>query len=142
MNSRDPFEDRLAQTPFRDAPASLREQVLRAAVPGSAESTRSPLLQAWLWLLNSLWPHPIAWGTIGVAWIIVVGLNLAAFEETPKGSTRTSQTRVSPAWTAALRAQRALLQSLLQDPPVAPATEPAPGAQFRPDSYDSHSMLI
>ena len=131
MNSPDSFEERLRRTPLRQAPAGLRVQVLAAprrapAAPGSAvDSMRE-------WILQKLWPHPAAWGALGFAWLLVVCLNLAALEQSGPAPARRANAPASPAWTAALREQRALLRSLLQEPPsLAVLPEERPGAQLR-----------
>ena len=130
MNSPDSFEHRLARTPFREAPSSLREQVLRGleAAP-TAPRARTNSIRSWV--ASWFWPHPVAWGTLGLAWIAIGLLSIAGTDGPENVSAPRLQRRVSPAWTAMLREQRALLTRLLQDPPAATLpSEPAPGAQL------------
>ena len=130
MNSHDPFEERLRQIPFREAPASLRREVLGV--------DRSATACAWrdanpvgAWLKNWRWPHRIAWATLGLAWILILLVNLAALDIEGSTPPRRVEQRISPALTAALREQRALRDSLLQEsvPSGQPAL-PGPDAGF------------
>jgi hypothetical protein len=128
MNSLDPFEERLRRTPWREAPASLRREILRAA------QTRAPLEEAEAnpicgWFEAWSWRHRAAWVTLGLAWIVIVLLNVAALEIQGSAPEERVQPRISPALVAALREQRALLTLLLQEPP-----EPAPPSTPGPDA--------
>jgi hypothetical protein len=132
MNSSDPFEERLARTPLRPPPSSLREQVLQAAGRAAPDLAHPLQTRMWAWFAAWLWPHPAAWATLGLAWMVVILLNVAALDSAGAVPRQRVQSRVSPAWTAALHEQRALLHSLLQDPsPAALPPEPGPDAQFR-----------
>ena len=126
MNSPDPFEERLRRTPFCQAPASLRREVLEAAraVAAPPRGATNPFR---VWLASWRGPHRMAWGVLGIAWLFIVWLNLSALAMGGSAPPRRLEPRVSPAVITALREQRALRQSLLQEP--APALAPsAPGA--------------
>jgi hypothetical protein len=128
MNSLDSFEERLQRTPFREAPASLRRQVLQNLESASPSQTANSIR---VWIASWLWPHPVAWGTLGLAWIAVGLLSLGAMDVSDSAVAQGPGRRVSPAWTTMLREQRAMLNSLLQDPPVvALPPQPAPGVQL------------
>jgi hypothetical protein len=125
MNSPDPFEERLRRTPFREAPASLRRDVLSSA-ECTTDWARSPIRA---WLASWTWPHRMAWASLGLAWVIILVLNLAALETGENRSEEKVPPRVSPALTAAVREQRALLDRLLQEPTAAAQpSRPGPDA--------------
>lgn len=131
MNPSDPFEQRLARTPFRPPPSSLREQVLQTAVRSEGGSARPAATRSRPWMVDWFWPHPAAWATLGFAWLVVAVLHVTAPENAPNVPPQRVQRQVASAWTAALREQRALLQRLLQDPPLAGLPpEPGPDAQL------------
>ena len=130
MNSPDPLEQRLARTPFRQAPPSLRRQVLQglAAAPPTSPGIPDRIRAR---IAGWLWPHPVAWGALGLAWIVVGWLSLASIDARPGVPPQQLERRILPAWTAMLREQRALLNSLLEDPPPPALPEGrAPGAQL------------
>jgi len=137
MNSLDPFEKRLARTPIRQAPGSLRHRILEVAAQNAAarlntNSHGTAAVSLRTWFARCLCPGPVAWGTLGVAWAIVLLLNLSASSILDPGATRPHPARIPRAWTVALQEQRAMLQSLLHEPlpaAVLPA-EPGPDAQL------------
>jgi hypothetical protein len=112
----------------------LDDQVLRAIAQRTSIPTRRQR-ELTEWLKAWLWPHPAAWGALGVAWLAVLLLSASALNTSDIGARQPFDGVVSPDWTAALRQQRALLQSLVEDAPV-PAPPPArgSGASCRPDS--------
>ena len=132
MNAPDPFEERLRRTPFRQAPASLRREVLRtptkATAAAPAQRGPNPIsawIESWTWL------HRVTWATLGLAWVIILLLNVSALDMTGSAPSQRVQRRISPALAAALREQRALLDNLLEEPPAAALpSEPGPGAQL------------
>jgi hypothetical protein len=125
MNSLDPFEERLRQIPFKEAPVSLRREILRAARASTAPE-RSDVNPIRSWFESWSWAHRVAWATLGFAWVVVLLLNFAAFEIGKSAPDERVQRRVSPALTAALREQRALLDRLLAEPSE-PARLSTPG---------------
>jgi hypothetical protein len=142
MNSRDPFEERLRRTPFRQPPPALRAPVLQAGQTPPAPASNAAPSSLWIWITNCLWPHPVAWGTLGLAWLVILALSLASVDGPDAGAPRRPQSVVAPALTAALRQQRAMLQTLLQDSTsVTLVPEPGPGAQlWQPE--DSRKLAL
>jgi hypothetical protein len=70
MNS-DDFEKKLERQPMRAVPAEWRVQVLREA--RLAASPEPPAWQAW-WR-ELLWPRPVAWASLAVAWVVIAILH-------------------------------------------------------------------
>ena len=62
------FEQKLARQTFREPPAGLRAEILRACVA-----------PAWTWR-DCLWPSPQAWAALAALWIIFAA---AQFSERP-----------------------------------------------------------
>jgi hypothetical protein len=104
MNGQDEFEKRLKQLPLRRIPTEWRGEILGAAresadftnisasTPLSVITTFKAVFSSWLW------PHPKAWGALGMIWLLVLGLNLAAREPTsrevrPRASSVSAQVR-------------------------------------------------
>jgi hypothetical protein len=143
MNLPDPFEERLGRVPLRQAPSSLRAHVLHAARPTPSLSAQRGSMRPGGWMGQWFWPNPIAWGALGLAWLAIALLNLIALESPDHASGQRAQSRVSPAWTAALREQRKMLHSLLEDPPLAgQLVEPGPGAQLWPSRQNSGARTL
>jgi hypothetical protein len=126
MKPTDPFEELLARQPLQPPPAWLRANILRQARPPQPR-TLAELVRDWLW------PHPVAWGALALAWIAVVTLSYPIFVSGPEGPALAQRAPASsPAVSAQLREQRALLHSLLDvAPEEAVPTEPRPGAHLR-----------
>jgi hypothetical protein len=76
----DPFEQRLQRQPLRQIPPAWREDILSAVAraaspqPSTVDSRPAP------WWRGRLWPHPVAWGGVGAAWLLIFALNYAASE--------------------------------------------------------------
>ena len=68
------FEKHLQRQPLRDLPRDWRAEIMAAASPaaGSRSSTLVSRLSSWFR------PCPRAWAGLGVAWLVILGLNLAA----------------------------------------------------------------
>jgi hypothetical protein len=130
MNSPDGFEERLARTPFRPAPSTLRAQVLGAVGQTAACATLRNENSLRLWIAQWLWPHPAAWATLGLAWVAVLALHVAALDGSAQVPLRRAPAQVSPACAAVLREQHALLHRLLQDSSDPAPPEPGPDARF------------
>ncbi len=54
------FEQKLAAQPFREPPAGLRAEILRACAAAPA---------AWTWR-DWLWPSPPAWAALAALWLV------------------------------------------------------------------------
>lgn len=74
MNSE--FEERLGSQAFRPIPREWRDQILRAAQPGTDAAGVSRWWREWLW------PCPRAWAALAAAWPLIMLLHFAA----PSGS--------------------------------------------------------
>jgi hypothetical protein len=93
MNTDDQFESRLQRQPQRPVPPSWRNEILTAAraaaAPRSVPASHQP---TWLARLNArltalFWPHPVAWGGLAAAWLLVFALNAASLEPTVRVAT-------------------------------------------------------
>ncbi len=128
MNPVDPFEERLRRTPFREAPASLRAEVLRS-VRTSTTPARPGANALPVWLASWRRSYRIAWGALGFAWLIVLLINLSAVQMGGSTPSQHVEQWASPALTAALHQQRAWRNRLLQEPaPAALPSTPDPDA--------------
>ena len=70
--NRDPFENQLAQIPLRELPPELKETILAQARKNRSASLNLFAAINWRTLL---WPHPWAWATLAVIWLMIAGLN-------------------------------------------------------------------
>jgi hypothetical protein len=64
MNS--DFEKRLQNLRVREIPSYWRARILAGAPPEQA------------WWQEWLWPYPRAWAGLAAAWVVILGMNLAA----------------------------------------------------------------
>src|SRR5437899_10153618 len=86
MNSPDSFEQKLQRQKPRELPPGWRDDVLRTAQEVAIEHARrtagrrQPTSPAtWRRVLTNLfWPHPLAWGGLAAAWLIILVLNIAS----------------------------------------------------------------
>lgn len=62
------FEQKLARQAFREPPAGLRSEILRACA-GAAPA-------AWTWR-DWLWPSPQAWAALAALWLIFAAVQFA-----------------------------------------------------------------
>ena len=69
MNS-DDFEKKLERPPMRAVPAEWRAQILREARLAAAPEPTP-------WWRELLWPRPVAWASLGVAWVVIAILHAA-----------------------------------------------------------------
>lgn len=72
----DPLEQRLAEIPVPELPCEWKRSVLAQA--------RAKRQGPFFWQINwpnLLWPHPWAWATLAVIWLMIAGLNVSG----PKG---------------------------------------------------------
>jgi hypothetical protein len=82
MNREDTFEQRLQRVTPRQAPPEWRNEILSAARAAAASRTAeiNESHSAWTALRGLFWPHPVAWGGLAAAWIVIFALNFAARE--------------------------------------------------------------
>ncbi len=78
----DDFESELRRQPIRPVPAAWKDQVL-AAARQAGERPTVPRFSVAAVLRDWLWPHPVAWGGLAAAWVLIFGLNLAATGGSP-----------------------------------------------------------
>jgi hypothetical protein len=88
------FEERLRSQPLRPIPAEWRGEILTAAKLSAAARSepteRNPtsvILQT-LWR-ELIWPCRIVWAGVACAWLLIIGLNAASFERTPRVASKT-----------------------------------------------------
>ena len=87
-------------------------------------------------LSTLLWPHPKAWAGLAAVWLVILAVNFATRETTPRNFAR-QVAPPSPEMLMVLRQQQLLLAELVErpEPPrrrpaqshPAPAAQPAPG---------------
>ena len=125
MNS-DDFEKQLRRQPRRVLPTEWREEILQASQaqsPPRLSTLNSQPRPCWKALL---WPCPQAWAGMAAAWVIILGLHLAAGQENHAAVQLTS-IAASPEARAILTEQRRLYAELLSRPgaPVNPHPDEA-----------------
>ena len=121
----DEFEDRLRARALRPIPADWRASILESACRASAPPRSAfAWLRGWRDTLHGwLWPSPIAWSGVAVAWAVIITLNrAAAFEPTP---TPWAGRIDAGTFVLALREQRRQIDELLAASPAAAAELPA-----------------
>jgi hypothetical protein len=111
MNS--DFEKRLQEQPMREIPGHWRATILAVAQTPPA------------WWREWLWPCPRAWAGLAAAWVVILGLNLAAGKgpsRSPYATLASSRQEVQE-----LRAQQQMLTKLIYPAETAAseATKPA-----------------
>ena len=81
------LERRLSGQPFRQAPASWREEILAEAGRASRVQGRA---QKWIQpstlgsrLSAVLWPHPAAWAGLAAVWILIFAVNGSIRDKAP-----------------------------------------------------------
>jgi len=71
----DDFEQFLASQPLRAIPSEWRAQILRTAGQRRPLERKEP---AGSWWRELLWPAPMAWAGVAGAWLLIVGMHIAA----------------------------------------------------------------
>ena len=122
------FEKRIADTPTRRLPAAWRDDILAAAraelAPQPAPRTARP------WWLGWLWPHPVAWGTLAAAWVVIFALHAA----TPAPSSSQTASASSDALNLIVKRQQEMAALL------ATANETTPPKAAGPRSERCHNI--
>jgi hypothetical protein len=90
MNNLDEFERKLERQPQRQLPRSWRAEILSAAREAAvARPARRSVWSTINHLFSTLlWPRPEAWAGLAAAWLLVLGLNVAAREPAREASPR------------------------------------------------------
>lgn len=114
------FEKQLQRQPLRELPRDWRVEILAAASPaaGSRSSTLLSRLSSWFW------PCPRAWAGLGVAWLVILGLNLAGGKSPSQAANA-----IAPCSNEALlelRQQQLMLAKLISPPEMVEAEPPKP----------------
>ena len=114
------FENQLQRQPLRELPRDWRAEILAAARTASSArpATLAARLSSWFW------PCPRAWAGLGVAWLVILSLNLA----TGKSPAQTANA-VAPCSSDALlelRQEQLMLAKLISPPATVEAEPPQP----------------
>lgn len=121
----DDFEQRLQSQRLRQIPAEWRTEILRAA---SAQNSKPETRNfPWLSILTNklsaiLWPNPKAWAGLGVVWILIIGLQLAARDPAPRMANNSPP--ASPELVMRLKDQQRMLAELVGNNESRPAAKP------------------
>ena len=67
------FEQKLARQNFREPPAGLRAEILRACAAATA---------AWTWR-DWLWPAPQAWAALAALWLVLAAVQFSEHRAAP-----------------------------------------------------------
>jgi len=120
MNS--DFEKRLQEQPMREVPGEWRARILAASPAASSTS---------VWWRQWLWPCPQAWAGLGAAWLLILGMNLAAGDGPAHPATAT--VAFSRQELADLRQQQAMLAEIIFPVETAepPKLNPSPRSEMR-----------
>jgi hypothetical protein len=124
----DPLEEILKRQAFRPVPPDLRAEILAAAHTAKLAPRPSPVS----WLSAWLWPSPYAWAALAAAWLLIIGLNLAAQSDRIASPNHSGPTASSSDILAVLVEQRRLLDELSR--PALAHTTPPPDPNQHPDS--------
>ncbi len=123
----DDFESQLRRQPIRPLPAAWKAEILAAArragdPPAVRRSSLGAVLRDWLW------PHPVAWGGLAAAWVLIFGLNLAANGDAPLVAWPATGSFASFGnyWQTQQRLVSELLESPEAEPALPPRRVPAP----------------
>ena len=119
----DEFEQFLKKQPWREVPPTWRREIL---------STLPEPKVARSWWHEWLWPSPVAWAGLAVAWVLIFGLHLAAGPAAEQTAKETPT--VSANMAAAFADQRRLLAELSSSPASEPPhrrSAPGPRSEIR-----------
>ena len=119
------FENRLQNLPLREPPHAWRSELFTDAQPASVPCPISRL-SAWLW------PHPRAWAGLGAAWLVILGLNLAAGKN--PAQTDNAPAHFSSQALRDLRQQQRILARIIAPSPILDAEPPEPADPRRSEN--------
>lgn len=133
----DPLEHQLRQQSFRPLPAEWRGQILAAATAAGRQHGAAPLpIRGWL--LGLLYPAPRAWAALGLAWALILVLNvLAVPDDLPRSGAIAEVRALPPVLRLALVEQQRLRAELLGTN----YTELPPMKLRRQEHLGPHTML-
>ncbi len=136
MNNDEQFENRLRRQPVKPIPAEWREEILDAArlvttsVPAPRPQPEGLLATLRHYLSPLLVPQRAAWASLATVWVVIIALNVAAHDDSPKAQASRAAAVVSPESRQVLQQQRLLLAELVGRPEIHPMNRPkspAPG---------------
>lgn len=136
----DDFESELRRQPFRPVPAAWRNEILAAARQAS-EGPAMPRFSLAAILRDWLWPHPVAWGGLAAAWVLIFALNLAATGSAPLIGWPAAGSFAS--FSSYWQAQQRLVSELLDRPDAEAVFPPRrvvvpPGTNSQSSTFDPH----
>jgi hypothetical protein len=111
MNRNDPFEQRLQRQPLRPVPSAWREEILSAAERAAGSSHTSRLTPHSSWWCELFWPHPKAWAALAGVWLVMLGVQFALRDASPRSFAR--QSPPSPQVRELLKQQEQLFAELV-----------------------------
>jgi hypothetical protein len=88
MNRDDPFEQRLQRQPLRQVPSVWRNETLSAARETNVSRQSSPVTRHAFWWRELFWPHPTAWAALAGVWFVMLGVQFALRDESPRSFAR------------------------------------------------------
>lgn len=124
------FEQRLRAQPVKQLPPGWRGEILSAVRQAAtsrppAPAPRHNLFSALLAPLAALSrPQRFAGAGLAAAWLVIISLNLAARDDTPRPVAQTRVAPVTPETLQALRQQRRLYAELMGRPEPREAAQP------------------
>jgi hypothetical protein len=129
----DDFEKQLQEQPMRQVPGHWRAEILQAANAGESRTARVEGQTTKSWLIQLLWPNPMAWGALAAVWVVVFALNFADASSEPQVASSPIPSRET---LVALKQQRQLRAELLsaanEIPPAEPPKLSAPHSRINP----------
>jgi hypothetical protein len=130
MNNESQFEDRLRSQALKPIPAEWRGQILDAARNATA-SVHAPRptpygLFATLshYLSPLLRPQRAAWAGLAAVWVVIIALNIATHDDSPRAQASRAAAVISPETLQVLQQQRLLLAELMDRPEPHPMNRP------------------
>ena len=79
------FERRLSRQPLREIPGEWRSDILSAAKRASRPEPHTSSLSTFTNQLSTFfWPHPKAWAGLAVVWVLILAMNFATRDTSPR----------------------------------------------------------
>lgn len=130
MNNDSQFENRLHRQPVKPIPSEWRAEILEAArlatasVPTPHPQPDGLLATLRNYLAPLLVPQRAAWAGLATVWVVIIGLNLSAHDDSPRVQVSRAVNAISPETLQALQQQRLLLAELMDRPETHPMDRP------------------